>query len=175
MTDKNNLQNNIRSVVHKKDLKLLEEYLKENDINEVDELGWTGLHKAISIDYKKGGLYLIDKGIDTTIKDKNGDTALHFAVDNGMKEIVEAILNKNQETLNTKDKNGNNVLWMALFKARLKPEIYLPMVEILLKNGADLYSQNKVGRTPLYILEVATEPFKESIQKLIEKYKFIKH
>lgn len=162
------------AIVRKKDLNLLKEYLDQgNDINEFNELGRSGLDESISNNFKEGALYLIEKGADTSLKNKNGDTVLHIAVKLGMIDIIEAILNQSLVSLNIKDKCGNNVLWMALFNARLKPEVYYPIIELLIEKGADPYSENNAGRNPLYLLNIS-EDLKSYVHELNNKYKFIR-
>ncbi|RWW91788.1 ankyrin repeat domain-containing protein [Flavobacterium cerinum] len=157
----------------KKDIKLLEDYLMVNDINELNEQGRSGLDAAVSNDFPDGIKYLLDKGIDTTTKNKKGDTALQIAVKLGMKNVVEAILHKDLSTLNTRDADGNNVLWNALFNARLKPDIYFPIVEVLLKLGSDSSNKNNSGYDVSRVLEITTGAINERILELNSKYKFI--
>jgi len=164
---------NLYSIVSKKDKELLSQYLKNNDINETNEQGRSGLDSAVSNDFPEGVFYLLDTGIDTTIRNKNGDTALHIAVKLGMKEAVEAILKKDLSALNIRDADGNNVLWTALFKGRSNPEIYFPIADILLKAGVDHRNKNNSGKDVSYILQIATDSIKERILDLNSHYNFL--
>ena len=161
------------SVIVKKDIKLLEDYLMVNDINALDHERRLGLAAAVLNDFFEGVNYLLEKGIDTTIKNKHGETALYNAVRGGKKDMVEAILHKDLSTLNTRDADGNNVLWTALFNARLKPDIYFPIAEVLLKLDADSSNKNNSDYDVSRILEISTGSIKEKILELNSKYKFI--
>lgn len=58
------------------------EFVTPNDINATDEDGNTVLHLAADIDDEELVSYFIFKGADASIKNFNGDTALHVAIKN---------------------------------------------------------------------------------------------
>lgn len=70
-----------------------------NDLNTVDQFGWTGLMMASCEGSKKVAEFLLDQQVDTTISDSKGYTALTLAKRKNNQEIVkliEAKLNQNQ-------------------------------------------------------------------------------
>ena len=160
--------------LHQKDLRSLENIYKNiSNTNEKDYNGYTLLDNAILDKFEQGAIFLIENGILLDNITQKGEHTIHLAVKLGMCECVKKILALEPNLVNVKDQYGNNPLWIALFEARLNPDVYFPIVEILLKNGADAKNTNNSGRTPLYILEIATETVREKIYKLNEKYEFI--
>ena len=160
--------------LHQKDLRNLENIYKNiSNTNEKDYNGYTLLDNAILDKFEQGAIFLIENGILLDNITQKGEHTIHLAVKLGMCESVKKILALEPNLVNVKDQYGNNPLWIALFEARLNPDVYFPIVEILLKNGADAKNTNNSGRTPLYILEIATETVREKIYKLNEKYEFI--
>ena len=108
---------------------------------------------------------IIEKGIDINGQDKNGSTALMYAVDNFKNKdyhgfaYIQAgrhgafdshsstsnarILIKAGADINIKDNDGNSALLLAMKKDDKD------MIEFLIKNGADVKVKNKVGDSPL--------------------------
>lgn len=60
---------NLYSVIVQKDIKLLDDYLMVNDINELNEQGRSGLHAAVSNDFPDGVKCLLENnsGYDVNI------------------------------------------------------------------------------------------------------------
>ncbi|HEB74626.1 MAG TPA: ankyrin repeat domain-containing protein [Candidatus Desulfofervidus auxilii] len=65
---------------------------KEADVNTQDDfMGWTALILASALGYTNIVKLLLENGADVDIKDKNGMTALKYAMKNGHEEIVKLI------------------------------------------------------------------------------------
>jgi ankyrin repeat protein len=92
-------------------------------------------HKAIEFISK------IDTGINE-IKDKFGNTMLHFAVIESNEEIIKLLLNKGAD-INKQYINGNTVLHEAIKKN--SPGI----IKLLLDNGADIFIENHSSISPV--------------------------
>ncbi|ELP93213.1 ankyrin repeat-containing protein, putative [Entamoeba invadens IP1] len=94
-----------------------------------------------------------------TVMNENGNSALHYAVANSYKELLEYLLSFPQmkPLINVKNLSGSTPLHWAV---RSTPEI----VDMLLKNGADKSVLNTQLKTPL---ELALEEDNEDIVALL--------
>ena len=168
------LKDALNIIIHKKidDFKIfLIEFPEAIDYR--NSYGFSLLDESITAGFIEGSLLLIEKGINIDNITSRGEHTIHLAVKSGFIDIVKEMININKEIVNVRDSYGNNAVWIALFNARLKPKIYFPIFELLLQNGGDVYNKNEVGRTPLYIIEIATDEIKKEIYELNAKYHFI--
>jgi ankyrin repeat protein len=80
---------------------------------------------------------LLEKGVDLSAHDRNGQTGLHFAVIGGHLETVKLLLTRNL-ALNVKNRFGGTVLGQALWSADQSenPDSYQPIIEALVRAGA---------------------------------------
>jgi ankyrin repeat protein len=101
------------------------DYLLNNEsinfnINEISQSG-SGLHMAIIGDKEDVVAYLLDRNIDVSLKDSNGNTAIHLALqlkmNNSFKMIVDHITNNKEFSdeykktlLNSHNEEGNTIL-----------------------------------------------------------------
>jgi ankyrin repeat protein len=92
--------------------------------------------------------WLIEHGADINHQDRNGLSALHYAVQKKHMDAVGALLT-NGAVVESKDAHGNTPLWRATFDARGH---YEP-VQILIHYGANPHSKNKSDRSPLDFAE----------------------
>ena len=90
-------------------------------------------------DFKK----LESNGIDFNQRDRNGSTLLMYAAMNSSSEILEYLIQK-KVSISDKDSYGFTALFWAIMKGR-----NLKNIEILLKNGANIYDRTATGMTPL--------------------------
>ncbi|KAI8649781.1 HET domain-containing protein [Fusarium keratoplasticum] len=81
--------------------------------------------------------------VEADLKDKDGQTALSYAVKGNHEAVVKMLLARNDVETNMKDKDGWTLLWWAV-KNR-----YNTVVKLLLEKGADLESKDVDGPTPL--------------------------
>jgi ankyrin repeat protein len=105
----------------------------------------------------------LQSGMDPNVKNKNGETALTFAVVNSDLDTIENLAAK--ADLSLRDGAGNTPLFVALKKQNF------PVFEYLLGKGADPNSSGTVGsiqnQTALYVAVLIDRP--DIIQQLLEK------
>jgi ankyrin repeat protein len=100
----------------------------------------------------------VNKGADINIKNKDGKTPLHIAVENNYEDIIKFLL-ENKADVNVKDNEGNTPLHIAIKKGN-----YFVIKE-LIKFGADKNAKNNKGETPL---DLAKELGDEEILNLFK-------
>jgi len=115
------------------------------------------------------GALLKVEGINVNAKGKDGWTPLHFAAQNGHKEIVDALLAKEAD-VNAKGKDGRTPLHLAARNGRTE------VVKILIANGADPLLKNKDGKTPRDLAErdFIKKLLKEAEEKQLKQQHLIK-
>lgn len=165
------------------------------DVGVADKNGETAIIYAIDQTYSnpiKVVELLEEKGIDINAKSKDGDPLLMLAVKRGHIDVVRFILNKldkekdkvldllnarknkhrisgeylerqtKEEAVNFRSKGGETPLTIAA-ESNWHPD----MVELLIKNGADI---NAVGLTDMTALMVAAERGNSNTVELLLKY-----
>ena len=163
------------SFVYRKDLSRLKGIIEDSPklLNETDVNNFTLLDDAITNDFEEGALFLIEKGSALDNVSQKGEHTIHLAIEMGLFEVVKRMLAADSSIINVRNKHGNNPIWTALMEARHQPDKYLPLVELLLKNGADVNNVNNYGKTPLFILEIATDDVKKKFYELDKRHPFI--
>ncbi|XP_069594215.1 CARD- and ANK-domain containing inflammasome adapter protein-like [Ranitomeya imitator] len=159
--------------VMKGDLSLLESILKNSDVNVVNSSGETLLHVAASNGHVPVIEFLLSKGAKVDAKDKKRRTPLHRAAENGHVEAARVLLRAGANIYSL-DNDSHSPLHLAaqnnhhhLVKLFLQEEEKLyknrsnflhleaakdnsRLVEILLKNGANVDSTDEKKQTALY-------------------------
>jgi len=114
--------------------------------------GYGLLHSAVSGKNTPLVKFLIEEGIDVNQRDKNQQTALHYAVqvygDKITKtdiDIVKLLLESDCD-INITDIFGNSSLWTA---CHFSKGIGYQIVEVLMKYSPDIRHKNKVNKSPL--------------------------
>ena len=93
---------------------------KGTDINTLDQWGGTALIMACMEDKPAIATFLLDQGANTTIADNSDKrTALHYAANNSMTEIVKHLLDAGLD-INQKDISGLTPLVLNVLNARDK-------------------------------------------------------
>jgi ankyrin repeat protein len=116
------------------------------DINGVDNDGLTPLHWAILNSNVDIARYLLEKGADPTIRNRNGNTPLHKAAGYAKEiETINLILETQKVDIDHINKEGETALYYAIRAENVQ------MVRCLLEKGADPTSRNNVGCTPFHL------------------------
>ena len=90
---------------------------------------------------------ILEKTADINAKDYNGDTALHIAIDNESKHVVEELLN--HKGLDVNVKNNDNLT--ALHLASCWPNFPIHLFKIILQKSTDINAKDNDGDTALHI------------------------
>ena len=121
--------------------KLLED--RRYDVNCVDDLGWTPLHKAAS----KGHLGVVRVLVkaDVNAHDKCGDTPLHKAASEGHLDVVRVLASEFKADVNAHDWDGDTPLHKAAGRG------HLDVVRVLASEfKADVNAGDGIRGTPLH-------------------------
>lgn len=113
-------------------------------VNEQNQGGYTPLHFAALY----GTTQLIELLLEVKVENKKsiqGQTTLHLAVRTKNREITELLLRRLKALVDEQDKDGYTALHHAVYLNQYK------LVEILLKNNANISIRNKFDQTPLDI------------------------
>ncbi|XP_029657080.1 E3 ubiquitin-protein ligase MIB2 isoform X1 [Octopus sinensis] len=131
------------------DIQYIQEYIRNNShkINETNSWGLTYLMVASQLGNTDFVNFLIDSGADLEVRDKDADTALHYAVFGGHCDVVALIVSKGAN-VNRQDKSGNTPLHYAVEKN------YEDVMEIILNTEAtqshvEVDTRNSNKTTPL--------------------------
>lgn len=106
-------------------------------------------------------------------KNQNGDTLLHLAAWHGQLRMVEELL-KRKAAVNTFDGEGHSPLWLAVASEQNLPD-KPALLELLLKNGADLEQVFEHKRTLLHVAartgaaRLDREHFIQTIRVLLDR------
>ncbi|MBC6415905.1 MAG: ankyrin repeat domain-containing protein [Bdellovibrionales bacterium] len=93
---------------------------------------------------------LIANGADIHIKNKDGKTLLHLAVEYEHLEVVKALIEAGAE-INARDINGKTPLHYAFTCPYAFTSNDKELVELLITKGADVNARDKYGNTPLHL------------------------
>lgn len=91
-------------------------------------------------------LKCIENGVSVNLKDSEGRTPLHWAVDRGHLNVTELLIGRNSD-VNAKDNDGQTPLHYAVTCEREA------IAEYLVKHNADIYSKDNDGSSPRDICE----------------------
>jgi len=128
---------------------------QSENINFIDQFGYSLMHKSITKDHDDISFLLLKHSYFVNIKDPKGQTSLHYAAFYGKPELASNILEHGGD-LSVSDTYGNQPLWTAVFNDYGK-DLRKDIVEIFINNGADIKHKNNVGKSPYDI--VVTRPF----------------
>jgi ankyrin repeat protein len=125
--------------------------LNQIDINALDtQYGTTPLHLATQNGQQEVVKYLLQNGADPTITDNDRISPLHLGAQNGNLGIVELLLASVEKLTSDKkayidrlNEDHNTALHLAALQA------HIPVIELLLQNGADIDIVDSAGYTAL--------------------------
>jgi len=110
----------------------------------LDKMGRSELHYASNEGNLGRVCVLIAGGMDVNGKDRNGWTPLHFAAQSQSVKIACRLIEHGAE-INARDIDGNTPLFRAVYCYANDGT----MIELLRKHGADPYSENHFGNSPI--------------------------
>lgn len=170
-----NLDVQIYQAIFKNDIDELKSIFKNNniDIDKIDDEHYSLLDHAIVNNFEEGALFLIKAGICKLNDTQNDGWTIHLATEYGMISVIQEIIKEHKDCINLLDERNQTPIRIAAVNIRIEPDIYLPIFEILIKNGADPYIKNKFGRNAIDAFETFCDEEKNTINKLNEKYKFM--
>ncbi|MCC2646336.1 MAG: ankyrin-3-like [Rickettsiaceae bacterium] len=96
---------------------------------------------------------MLEKGVDIKTLDKYGDTALHIAIELGYTHIIEALLKRKdiKDIIDLRDHDDLTPLHHALL-LNDSYEIKSKIVTMLIRHGANLYSDHEINYTPYKLI-----------------------
>lgn len=110
----------------------------------LDKNGRSELHYASNEGNLGRVCVLISGGMDVNVKDRNGWTPLHFAAQSQSVKIACRLIEHGAE-INARDIDGNTPLFRAVYCYSNDGT----MIELLREHGADPYSENNFGNSPI--------------------------
>jgi ankyrin repeat protein len=136
------------------DHSLFTEFVSEYGINGIEKQDKRSILMYCILQKKNEyAIELIENGVDLNYQDKQGYTALHFAVQENSNDIVFSLL-ANGAKIDISDINGNTPLWRAMYNRK---QINHSIIIDLLKAGANIHQQNNYGIAPSKYLDDSTE------------------
>ena len=131
-----------------------------DDLNSVNNYGWTALMHAARLGNSDIVSLLLEQGAKVDVQDKDGWTALMRAAAKGHDAVVKILLD-HHAALNLQDKDGYTALHWAAHRG------HIVVVKQLLDAGADTGIKNRYGWTPLM---VAMQERRQDVVTLLERY-----
>lgn len=116
----------------------------KNNINLLNDDGYSLLHLSISGKQLQIIDYLLNNGINVNLQDRQGSTALHYLCERHNISLCKKVLSLGAD-VNIRDNYGNNALWTAVVNCKQQ---YYDIVELLMKYSPDVDTKNKYGRSP---------------------------
>ncbi|KAF7189861.1 Ankyrin repeat-containing protein YAR1 [Pseudocercospora fuligena] len=98
--------------------------------------------------------------LSAAIDPETGNTVLHFCSANGLTELLQSFLAQGVSSLvNHENKEGNTPLHWAAYNG------HLPIVKLLVENGAEIWKKNNAGHLAMFEAERADKS--EVVQYLL--------
>lgn len=120
----------LADAIIQQDLHATQQMLRYEDINALDEYGFTPLIEAAIVDSIKMSSFLLEQGANPNLQDVTGAVALHWAVENNNLALCELLL-KNGANPNAYNLAGQPVLVMPTLRRQVD------LKRLLLRYGAD--------------------------------------
>jgi ankyrin repeat protein len=111
-----------------------------------DVSGRTPLHYAALFGDLTKARELVGNGADVSVGDHDGQSPMHYAAQGCAVAVAELLLTHGAP-IDAEDVDGNTPLWCATLRTRGEG----PIVQLLLRGGADPHHENHEGRTPVQL------------------------
>lgn len=126
-------------------LRIVKEFAKKNvNLEATDEAGDTPLIIAAKSNFEDLSLFFLDQGSAVNHANKDGSTALHYAVENKLYGLVDQLIEKKAD-INLTTHNGETPLFIACITNSMQ------LVDLLISEGADVNIADKQGNTVLIL------------------------
>jgi ankyrin repeat protein len=171
------LEEQLLDAVKGKDINKVKALVKEGaNVNYLHDTGMSALLWAESQDDLEMAKLLLDEGADLNFRyPPRKHTLLQMAALEERIDLIKLFLSYNPD-INLRDGFGNNPLWSACHTNNLE------IIELLLINGADAYTKNKVGEILIgkkkQPMGISHSPYSMALEEdnteqlqLFEKYK----
>lgn len=129
-------------------------------LNEQDIVEKTPLHHAIEAGHIEIAKFLIERGADINLLDKDRGSPLHAAASLGDVELVRLLIERGATSINEGDYRECTPLYIAAMMGH--PDV----ARLLIESGADVDARDAVGRTPL--MAVGSPESMEIVDVLLE-------
>ncbi|HCN50335.1 MAG TPA: hypothetical protein DIT10_14815 [Chryseobacterium sp.] len=168
---------NIHQLAIKEDPTELKKMLEEHpeSVNEKEKgMQQTPLMLATEMERVQSVKLLLEYGADPNLQNVDGKTALHLLPvkqpikwsSSDAKIEMAVLLMKHGADINIKDNYNNQPLWTAVFEAADGDLEKLPLVELYVKNNADINNKNKSERSPLdFAKKVGWQPLIDILEQ----------
>jgi ankyrin repeat protein len=131
-------------------LQMLLQPMGGKGLEDRDNQGKTALHLAARWGHAELVSFMLSKGVQPNIQDKNGMTPLMTAIDRHHMDVVQMLLEHlGEQGLEERDEKGRTALHLAAECRSLDEEARTQLVAELLKKGAQVNVKDKDGMTPL--------------------------
>ncbi len=119
--------------------------VKDSNINDKDEFGYSILHIAISTGMNEAAMYYMNNGGDLNSQDANGNTGLHYCAEYNNSIIAKTLANKGAR-FDIANNSGNEPLWTAVY---VSTETEQAILRLFLEYTDRINVKNKYGKSPL--------------------------
>ena len=131
------------------------------DLNQVTSDGLTLLHVTATHGQLLALRFLLNKGCDSNARDTRGHLAIHCASYSGHTQVVKELVARDRTMTDQVNCDGNTPLMMACHQN------HCPVVQELLRSGADISRTNNSGETAY---SIAVRKGHKDVQSLLEKH-----
>ena len=121
------------------------------DVNKLKDDYHSALTLAIQAGNKEFVYELVQNGADLTLKGKNNYTPLHYAIGAENIEVIKLLICK--DNINQQDDKGCAPIHLAI---QQKANNCIDIIELLIKNNANIEIADDTGKTPLHYAYIFT-------------------
>ena len=153
----------IHTAVSYKNLKLIDLFKEQADVNHQNRRGDTPLYLAAGLgDREPVAALLTSRTIRPEMRCSGGDTALHQAARSGYTNVINTLLAHSKININIRDNDGSTPLHIAVSGGEIHA------AKCLISNGADTTIVNRWGRSAFSFAR--SENIKLYLQTLLLQY-----